>query len=52
MPLGSQRGTRLSHPVFGDGIVTSSPLLHVCMINNDEMERKFDPGQLEEFIQI
>lgn len=52
-PPSSQPGTRLRHPVFGDGIVTSSsPYYLFVRFDNDEMERKFDPGKLEEFEQI
>jgi hypothetical protein len=49
----SQPGTRLRHAVFGDGIVTlSSPYYLFIRFDNDEMDRKFDPGHLEEFEQI
>lgn len=51
-PSSSQPGTRLRHPVFGDGIVTSSsPYYLFVRFDNDEMDRKFDPGKLEEFEQ-
>lgn len=52
-PPNFQPGTRLSHPVFGDGIVTSSSSFYLFVrFASDDMDRKFNPGNVDEFTQI